>query len=122
MVEQVKRLTTREKQELGPLVATARHFSNEAATWWGDVGALLDKFESRGHSMCCPIGGMRMSGRNGPSGTVPCPCGWDAPENTEDVLRRMIMFVGKRLEHDPTDVEATDLLTDAMAALNRAPR
>ncbi len=119
MSEQTTRLSTREKQELMPLVNEAQNFSRLALESWTAVGKMLDSMESRNHSQCCPVGGMHMAARNGCSGTMPCPCGWDAPESAEDVLRRMIAFVGKRLGN-PTDVETQDLLTDALAALNRA--
>lgn len=122
MADQTKRLSTREKQELLPLVNEAQNFSKLASESWRAVGKKLDEFNSKNHSQCCPVGGMSVAARNGFSGTSPCPCGWEDAESIEDVLRRMIAHLGKRL-NNPTivDVETSDLVIDALAALNRNP-
>jgi hypothetical protein len=114
-----RRLSTREKQALEPVVKAAQHHDEQARVKWLEVGQLLDKFESRGHSQCCQIGGMCTGARNSCSGETPCPCGWDSPESPEDVLRRMVKFIGDRTGPTP-DQDALDLVGDALAALNRA--
>jgi hypothetical protein len=119
--KQIKRLSVREKQDLRPVVEAAQYRDEQSRAIWLKVGELLDKFESRGHSQCCPLGGVRTGARSSYSGETPCPCGWDSPQSSEDVLRRMVEFVGRRMGPTP-DQDTTDLITDAMDVLSRVAK
>ena len=74
------RLTDSQKKILAPLVKRAQLLNARAAMAWRDIGRVLDEFGSGNHSQCCPIGGMMTGGRNGMSGTTPCPCGWQVKD------------------------------------------
>lgn len=120
MSDQPRRLTVREKQDLAPLVKAAQHHDAQSCAKWNEVGAMLDRLQSHGHSQCCPIGGMRAGARSGFSGVMPCPCGWDQPESAEDVLRRMIALMSSK----PSlveDQQVIDLVADALVVINRSP-